>query len=114
MINNDEIIKKILKDIETNSNTFTPLDCDNYRTLLCAWYEKMSQRLAEVDFEYNEEWLKLKEKGITNAEANRRMAITEIGKEKNTLKLGLKAREKMIGALKDRMHRLNQEAYNVH
>jgi len=113
-MNNEEIEKKILKDIETGSTTFTPEQCDNYRTLLCAWYEKMSQRLAEVDIEYNTQWLELKKKIKTNAEIDRKMAITKIGQERNTLKLGLKAREKMIGALKDRMHRLNQEAYNLH
>lgn len=107
-----ELEKKIINDILQGTQTFTPLDCDNHRILLCAWYEQASQELVDIEVKYAQEWLDLKKEDKTNAEVDKIMDTTDTGKKRVQLKLGLKAREKMIGALRDRMKRLNEEARN--
>lgn len=106
------IEQKILQEIRDGIMVFTPKQCDDYRLLLVSWYDKYSEEQAEVDIQCAEMYLELKNGDITIKEAEMRVDTSEIGKRRIRLKYKLRAMEKMIGALKDRLRRLNNESYN--
>lgn len=104
--------------------TATPKQVDDFRYDLCDEYQKLSDRMIVVEQQYAEKWLEVKGQPATspteivpiktNTETDRIMDTTDVGKERIELKYKLKSTEKKIGALKDRMHRLNLEARNVY
>lgn len=106
------IEQRILADIKNGTRTFTPEQVDSYSILLCTWYEKYSEELAEIEISMPAEWLKLKQDCKTNREADLRYDMSDNGKRRIKLKYTLKATEKLISALRDRLRRLNNESFS--
>lgn len=92
----------------------TPAQVDDKRIELCDRYSRLSDEMVEVEHKYNEVWLGVREECKTNTEADRKMNVTDVGKRKIELKYQLKAVEKKIGALRDRLKRLDNEARNTY
>jgi hypothetical protein len=106
------IEQKILKEIQAGVSVFTPKQVDDYRLLLVAWYQKYSEELVEIEKAAAGEWLALRVDAKSDKAADMAYDATEHGQKRIELKYVLKAIEKMISALKDRMRRLNNEAFH--
>jgi len=92
----------------------TPGQLDDKRLELCDRYQKYSDKMIEIEQQFAEVWLELKNEGRTNAEVEMVLNTTKVGKKRIELKYKLKATEKKIGALRDRMRRLDNEAHNTY
>lgn len=103
-------IKEIAQKIQTELSTLTPREVDDYRTILSGWYYQGSEELALLEVNRPEKWYAIKMDVKTNHEADLMYDCTPDGKRRIELKYKLRAIEKLIGALKDRLQRLNSEA----
>jgi len=111
------IEEKILKEVAdywegNNIEVLTPKLTSDYRLLLAAWYEKYSEELGEIEKRYPYDWTKIREDCKSVKESDMRYNQTDDGQRRIVLKFKLKSIEKMIGALKDRMKRLEMESFN--
>lgn len=107
-----DIEKRIYAEIIGEVGNFTPKQADDYRLLLVTWYQQKSDEAAKIEVARASEWLAIKSNCKTNTEAEMLYDNSEHGRQRIALQYELKSIEKMISALKDRMQRLNNEAFN--
>ncbi len=109
----DKILKEI-KDYWDGKTTeyLTPHLTDTYRTVLAAWYEKYSEELTGIEQRYPAEWTAIRSGCSSVKEADMVYNQTKDGQRRIELRFKLKSIEKMISALKDRLRRMENEAYN--
>lgn len=112
-----EIEEKIIKEITEywegkEVDYLTPALTDNYRKMLAGWYSNYSQELAEIDKRRAFVWLEIRKTVKSTKEADILYDQTEDGQRRIELKYKLKALEKNISALRDRLQRFQNESYN--
>lgn len=114
MINEQDIYKLI-----ADGNGFeilTPRQVEKYRLELTAAYGLFSDELALLESTMADEWLKIRELAstqkirITGQYTDMLYDSSPNGKRRIILKAKLKAVEKLIGALRDRLRRLDDES----
>lgn len=95
-------------------STLSPKQTDDLRIELCARYQQYSDRMIELEIARAEIWPDIRKSAKSVKDAELEFDRTDNGKEIIFLKYQLRATEKKISALRDRMQRYNNEARNYY
>lgn len=82
------------------------------RVEMSADYARLSERLGEILSLKPQEWLLLREQCKSDASANKKWEMTEMGVEETILKLKMKALEKSMSSIKTYIEVLTNESRN--
>ena len=116
-----EIELKILREIEAywkGGDSFddvylTPKLTDLYRSVLVSWYSRDNEEMAGVEKRRPIFWQTLRKNSKSDKVAEMKYDATADGQRRIELRYELKSLEKLISALKDRLHRFEMEIYHI-
>jgi hypothetical protein len=116
-MNEREIINKFCKRAmetfgEENVATLTGERTDNYLSLLSGYSAKLYEEIGEIELRKADDFLLIRAKCKSNADAERLWNATEDGKRYIELDHRLKAVKEVVRACRDRLKRLNNESFN--
>ena len=116
-----EIELKVLREIESywkGGDTFddvylTPKLTDLYRSVLVSWYSRDNEEMAGVEKRRPGIWQSLRKQSKSDKVAEMKYDEIADGQRRIELRYELKSLEKLISALKDRLHRFEMEVYHI-
>jgi hypothetical protein len=116
-----EIELKVLREIEAywkGGDNFddvylTPKLTDLYRSILVSWYSRDNEEMAAIEKRRPSFWQTLRKASKSDKVAEMKYDSTADGQRRIELRYELKSLEKLISALKDRLHRFEMEIYHI-
>jgi hypothetical protein len=97
---------------EESIPTLTGERADNYLSLLSGYSAMIYEEIGEIELRKAEDFLLIRAKCKSNADAERLWNATEDGKRYIVLDHRLKAVKEVTRACRDRLKRLNNESFN--
>ncbi len=113
-----EIELKIMREIEAYWNGkesvyLTPKLTDLYRCILVSWYARDSELMSGIEKRRGAAWQRLRKESKTDKETEMKYDESEDGQNRIELRYEMKAVEKMISSLRDRLRRMEMEVYHL-
>lgn len=80
---------------------------------LSGWYSFLSDHYDATEKQYNQEWLVVRERVSSVAQADREMDMRTIGTERKQIKHKLTAIDKVMSSIRTRIRMKSEEARNI-
>lgn len=80
---------------------------------LSGWYSFLSDHYDATEQQYNQEWLVIRERVSSVAQADREMDMRTIGMDRKQIKHKLTALDKVMSSIRTRIRMKSDEAHNI-